>query len=408
MTPQTFKELLAGYYSGTLTDRERIELSAMLHDPQHSEELKQLFTEDLADPDFQSVADTESLELVYQQIQLQKQAMPVRRIFPYRRVAAAAAVILLMATGTYFLFFYPSQKPGIVRTQDVLKNDIEAPAFTKAVLKLMDGKEIVLDTATNSQLAVQENAAIVKTGDGQLIYKINHSSQADGSVHMNTLAVPRGSRPVQLTLTDGTTVWLNAASSITYPVVFSGSERKVQMSGEAYYEVAKDPARKFYVSASGLETEVLGTHFNVNAYEDEEQKKVTLLEGAIKVSKNGQLVALKPGQQARLTGNLPDRQAGNIPITINSIDAEEAVAWKDGYFDFRGIDIKSVMRQLTRWYNVEVEYNGKITDNHFSGIINRDNNISQVLKMLQSTGGVVFKIETGSSSAAAGKIIVLP
>ena len=401
MTPQTFKSLLSGYYAGTLTEKERMELSAMLHDPEHREELKQIFTEDLADPDFQSVVDTESLELVYQQIQLQKQVTPVRRIFPFRRITAAAAVILLMATGTYFLVFYKPQKPTIVSTQDRLRNDVAAPAVTKAVLQLMDGKQIVLDTAANNQLAVQENAAIVKTGDGQLIYKINLSLQATSTGHMNTLTVPKGSRPLQLTLSDGTKIWLNAASSITYPVVFTGNERKVQMSGEAYYEVAKDPTRKFYVSAKGIETEVLGTHFNVTAYEDEDQKRVTLLEGAVKVSNNGQLISLRPGQQARVTGN-------NIPETMDNIDAEEVVAWKDGYFDFRGTDIKSVMRQLTRWYNVEIEYNGKITDSHFSGIINRNNNISQVLKMLQSTGGVGFKIETGSSSAAAGKIIVLP
>ena len=396
--------MLAGYYAGTLTDKERTELFALLHDPQYSEQLEQLFTEDLADPVFQSVADTESLELMYQQIQLRKQVAPVRRMFTYRRWAVAAAVILFMITGTYFLFFYQSRKPAIVHTEYGLKNDIAAPAYTKAVLLLMDGKEIILDTAANSQLAVQENTAILKTGDGQLIYKINPSLQANGTGHMNTLTVPRGSRPLQLTLTDGTKIWLNAASSITYPIVFTGNERKVQMSGEAYYEVAKDAARKFIVSANGVETEVLGTHFNVNGYEDEANTKVTLLEGSVKVKSEVKSqkseALLKPGEQAVVSTH--------SPLTIDhSPDLEETVAWKDGYFDFKGAEIKSVMRQLSRWYNVEIEYNGKITDNHFSGIINRNNNISQVLKMLESTGGVGFKIETGSSSAA-GKIIVLP
>ena len=167
--------MLAGYYAGSLTDNEKTELLALLHNPQYREQLEQLFTEDLADPAFQSLADTESLELMYQQIQLQKQVAPVRRIFPYRRWTAVAAVILLMATGAYFLFFYQSQKPAIVHTQDRLKNDIAAPAHTKAVLSLANGKEIILDSAANSQLAVQGNIVIVKTGDGQLIYKINSS-----------------------------------------------------------------------------------------------------------------------------------------------------------------------------------------------------------------------------------------
>ncbi|HKO82211.1 MAG TPA: FecR domain-containing protein, partial [Chitinophagaceae bacterium] len=249
--------------------------------------------------------------------------------------------------------------------------------------------------------AVQENINIIKRGDGQLIYSANQSIRADGSEHMNTLTVPRGSRPLQLTLTDGTKIWLNAAASIIYPVVFSGDERKVQITGEAYFEVAKDATRKFYVSANGIETEVLGTHFNINAYEDETNVKITLLEGSINVSAPGSLQHLAPGQQAKWENK------GTIKV-LNDVDTDEVMAWKEGVFDFNGMDMKSVMRQLARWYNVEVEYQGKIKEIHFSGIINRSNNISQVLKMLQSTGGIGFRVETGSSSGRAGKIIVLP
>ena len=401
MTPETFKSLLTGYDAGTLTDKEKLELSDLLHDPQYREQLEQSFTENFADPDFKDLADPESLELIYQHIQLRKQPATIRRMFPYRfRWAAAAAAILVLATGTYF-FFSPSSKPAIVNTKDTLKNDVAAPAYTKAVLLLADGKEIVLDNTTNGQLAVQENINIIKRGDGQLIYSANQSIRADGSQHMNTLTVPRGSRPLQLTLTDGTKIWLNAAASITYPVVFSGDERKVQITGEAYFEVAKDATRKFYVSANGIETEVLGTHFNINAYEDETNVKITLLEGSINVSAPGSLQHLAPGQQAQWENK------GTIKV-LNDVDTDEVMAWKEGVFDFNGMDMKSVMRQLARWYNVEVEYQGKITEIHFSGIINRSNNISQVLKMLQSTGGIGFRVEAGSSSGRAGKIIVLP
>lgn len=408
MTPEIFKSLLAGYYAGTLTDREKQELSALLHEPQNREQLEQLFTGNLADPDSETVADTEELELIYQHIQLRKQVAPVRRMFPYRfRWAAAAAVILLMATGTYFLFFNQSPKPAFAQTQNALKNDVAAPAYTKAVLILADGKEVVVDSAIKGKLAVQENINIIKTGDGQLMYEAGASLPAAGPLLMNTLTVPRGSRPLQLVLSDGTKIWLNSASSITYPVAFTGNERKVRMSGEAYYEVAKDATRKFYVAANGVETEVLGTHFNVNAYEDETKIKVTLLEGVVKVQSaigsSGQWeqsAILKPEQQAVFTH-------GSRLMSYGKVDLEEVMAWKDGFFDFNGADIQSVMRQLARWYNIEVEYKGKITDNHFSGIISRNNNVSQVLKMLQSTGVVAFNIETGPSSGLSGKIIVL-
>lgn len=398
MTPEKFKSLLTGYDAGTLTDKEKLELSALLHEPQYREQLELLFTEDLADPGFKSLADPESLELMYQHIQLRKQPTPVRRMFPYRfRWATAAAVILLIATGAHF-FFYQS-KPAIAIKDNTLKNDVAAPAYTKAVLLLADGNDIILDSATNGQLAVQGNINIIKTGGGELIYSVDQSLEADGSQKMNTLTVPRGSQPLQLTLTDGTKIWLNSAASITYPVVFSGNERKVQITGEAYFEVAKDATKKFYVLTNGIKTEVLGTHFNINAYEDETNTKITLLEGSINVSAAGNLQPLSPGQQAQWENK------GKIKV-LNDVDTDEVMAWKEGFFDFNGTDIKSVMRQLARWYNVEVEYKGKITGNHFSGIINRSNNISQVLKMLQSTGGSNFKVETGSSPGRAGKIIV--
>jgi transmembrane sensor len=409
MTPEKFKSLLAGYYAGALTDKEKLELSALLHDQQYRQQLEQLFNENLADPGFKTVADAESLELMYQHIQLQKQPAPVRRMFSFRsRWIAAAAIILLVATGAYFLLITQSEKPAIVQIDNTVKNDVAAPAYTKAVLLLGDGNKIIIDSAPNGLLALQGNISITKTGDGQLVYSANAASATTGSPSMNTLTVPKGSRPLQLILTDGTKIWLNAASSITYPTVFAGNakkdsfgERKVQMSGEAYYEVAKEAGKKFHVSANGIITEVLGTQFNINAYEDETNVKITLLEGGVKVSTIDQKPqTLSPGQQAQW-------KSGD-KINVDAIDIDEAVAWKDGFFDFRGTDIQAVMRQLARWYNVEVEYKGKISDNHFSGIINRNNNISQVLKMLQSTGGVRFEVETGPPSASAGKIIVLP
>jgi transmembrane sensor len=402
MTTETFKNLLAGYHAGTLTRKEKMELSALLHDPQYREQLEQLFTEDLADPDFNNVADPESLELIYQHIQLKKTPVPVRRLFPYRvRWVATAAAILLTLTTAWYLFFQPIQ-PDITQTGNTLTNDIAAPAHSRAVLVLADGKEIIVDSTANGQLAMQENINIIKTGEGQLMYATNGSIPAAASPLMNTLTIPAGSRPVQLSLTDGTKVWLNASSSITYPVAFTGNERKVSVTGEAYFEVEKGKI-PFIVQKGDMDVQVLGTHFNVNAYDDEAELKVTLLEGKVKVTehKTQQSKLLSPGEQAVLNQN-------SKLNTQNSVNLEQVMAWKEGVFDFSGADIQSVMRQLARWYNVQVDYTGKITTNHFSGIISRNNNISQVLKMLQSTGGVSFKIETGSPSGQKGKVIVLP
>lgn len=407
MTPEKFKSLLAGYYAGTLSAKEKEELTALLHDPQHRGQLEQLFTEDLADPALKITVDTESLELMYQQIQLQKQIAPVRRISYGVRWVAAASVTLLLATGAWFLFFQPSHKPAIADTKNVLKNDIAAPAYTKAVLLLADGKEVILDSAANKQLTVQGNTTVVKPGDGQLVYQVNSSLPASGSPLLNTLTIPKGSRPMQLILTDGTKIWLNASSSVTYPVTFTGNERKVQMTGEAYFEVAsltgtgEKGKMPFIVQKGDVAVNVLGTHFNVNAYEDEDALKVTLLEGSVRVTHNAERKMLEPGQQALVS------PSSDQPIQLATPDPDQVMSWKEGFFDFNGEGIQSVMRQLARWYNVEVEYKGEITNNHFSGIISRSNNLSQVLKMLQSTGGVGFSIETGSASLQAGKIIVL-
>jgi transmembrane sensor len=413
MTPEKFKSLMTGYYAGTLTDSEKLELSALLHDPDRREQLQGLFTEDFADPDFKSTADTESLELIYQQVQLhKKKAAPVRKISDIRsfrlrillRITAAAAVIVLLATASYFLFLQP-HKPEIAKAEPALKNDVAAPSYTKAVLFLSDGRKIIIDSTINGPVATQGNITITKNTDGRLVYTTGSLLPADAQL-VNTLTIPRGSRSLQLTLGDGTNIWLNAGSSITYPVAFAGNERKVQMRGEAYYEVAKDAARKFYVEANGIETEVLGTHFNVNAYSDEANVKVTLLEGKISVSAGSHQShghtpqILVPGQQAQA-------KKGDPVKVLDDVNTEEVVSWKEGFFDFNRTDIQSVMRQLARWYNVEVEYRGELPKLNFSGIINRSNNISQVLKMLQATGKVRFNIETGTVSGWAGKIIVI-
>lgn len=387
MSPDKFKALLAGYQAGTLTDNEKRELSVLLHDPAYRGQLDELFVDNMADPDFNSIADPETLELVYQQIQLHKQPAPVRRIYsPMLKWVAAAAVILLVGTASWFLLFNQSPQQSIVQNPGKL-NDVAAPSSSKAMLQLADGRKIIFDSVPNGQIATQGTINIIKSGDDQLIYQADMEHNGDQLLQMNTLTVPKGSRPLLVTLADGTKVWLNAASSLTYPAGFTGNERKVQMTGEGYYEVAKQAGKKFFVLSNGIETEVLGTHFNVNAYNDEANIKITLLEGSINVNddQSGNRQRLSPGQQAQW------KNGGPIKV-VNDANTEAVMAWKEGYFDFNSNDIQTVMRQLARWYNVEVLYEGEITGSRFSGIISRNNSISEVIKLLESTGKVKFKI----------------
>lgn len=318
----------------------------------------------------------------------------------YKTWWAAAAVLLVLATGSYFLFRQDSNKE-IVKTnkkQPVIENDI-APGGNKAILTLADGSEVVLDTATNGAITRQGGVTVIKL-DGQLAY--NKEGNISNEVFYNTITTPKGGQ-YQLILADGSKVWLNAASSLRFPTAFVGTERKVELTGEGYFEVAKPLSPKgeqripFIVkfnSPSGHEgeVEVLGTHFNVNSYTDEENIKITLLEGSVKVmppSTKGGYAILKPGEQAQVSNSpLGD---GGIKV-VDNVNVEEAVAWKNGKFIFQEIDIQSVMRQLARWYDVEVDYKGNLPDDEYIGVLSRTEKISAILNFLKATKTVSFSI----------------
>jgi transmembrane sensor len=297
----------------------------------------------------------------------------------YRWIAAASVILLLCLSGYLLFFEKDSSKTNSDNTAE-LKNDVVAPQTNRAIITLGDGRKITLDSLSSGTLAVQGNVKVLKTADGQIVY--NGSS---AQVVYNTLYNPRGSKVIDMILTDGSKVWLNAGSSVTYPVAFIANERKVTITGEAYFEVVHDNTKPFYVAKGDLEVQVLGTHFNVNAYDDENDIKVTLLEGSVKVFSNGQSVTIKPGEQAQLTSNLK-------PQIINGIDPDKVMAWKNGYFSFAQSDLQTVMRQIARWYDVEIFYEGKISERKFGGEISRFANLSQVLKVLQESA-VNFRIE---------------
>ena len=301
---------------------------------------------------------------------------------------AAAIIIGAIALGGYFMVLQPNKKKPETASAQISKKDIRAPASSNAILTLSNGKTIVLDSASNGSLAVQGNINVIKLADGQIVY----NGKANSEMQYNILTVPKGSKVASITLADGTKVWLNAASSLKYPVAFGGNERKVEITGEAYFEVAHNAAIPFKVQKDSMQVTVLGTHFNVNAYEDETDIKVTLLEGAVKINKGNAVGLLKPGQQAKIAGGIK---------TINAVDTDEVMAWINEKFQFgEATDITSVMKQIARWYDVDVEYKG-IISGHIGGTISRNENVSQVLKMLEMTGGVTFKIDEK-------KVIVMP
>lgn len=301
--------------------------------------------------------------------------IPKRR-FSYSRIAAAAVIILLLSVGGYFYFDKTSHRQAPLDNTATIINDV-APGKQGAVLTLANGKTIVLDTASNGKIF--DNFS-----------KTNESIKVESAVmEYATLTTPKA-RTHQLVLSDGSKVWLNAASSIHFPTVFSGKERVVQITGEVYFEVAKNTSKPFFVMVNEMQVEVIGTHFNINAYEDEALIKATLLEGSVKVRSKDKSILIKPGQQSQLN------KKGEIKIVSANLD--EAVAWKNGRFIFHGNNIQSVMRQLARWYNVEVTYQGNITDEEFVGVINKSRyeNISQILQMLEKTGTVSFLINQRS------------
>jgi transmembrane sensor len=314
------------------------------------------------------------------------------------RWVAAASIVLLLGTGSLFVFLHrPGAKMAQASSQQRRFGNDVAPGGDKATLTLSNGHIILLDSAADGVLARQGNVDVQKTANGRLAY--NTSLEKPAALVYNTLTTPRGGQ-YQLTLPDGSAVWLDAASSIRYPVPFSGKERVVEITGEAYFEVVHDPKRPFRVKVNQVEVAVLGTHFNINAYDDESSMKTTLLEGAVKINDGPRTRLLAPGEQAQVTGNNPSGGRAAIKV-INNADMEEVMAWKNGMFRFRGEGIETVMRQVARWYNVQVEYQRKLPDYPFVGTIPRNVPVSELLRLLELTDVVHFTIE-------GNKITVIP
>ncbi len=371
------KALLEKYNAGTCTQEERILLEDWLfYGP--------FDTIDLSESEILTDLDdiTKGLPLA--------EVKPVK-LYPKGRwrAAVAAAAVMLMVGGSYFFYGQQQAKvPSVTLTQikDVL------PGGNKAVLTLANGRKITLEDAGKGQLAVEAGIEIVKTADGQLKYIFGAGdllqSKANSKLAggFNIISTPRGGQ-YQVTLPDGTKVWLNAASSLKFPASFAVmDQRRVELTGEAYFEVAKlntsangqEKAVPFVVNTASQEVEVLGTHFNINSYADEPYVKTTLLEGSVRVKYKGRYQLIKPNQQA-LTSVDSD-------IMVSNINPKDDVAWKNGLFSFKDADLQSVMRQISRWYDMEVSYGQNLPIITFTGKIYRNDNLNKVLESIAYLG----------------------
>jgi transmembrane sensor len=306
---------------------------------------------------------------------------PVRSL--WIKYTAAASILLMLSAGAYFAL---NQKPTIQQIVQTTQPDI-APGGNKAVLTLANGEKVQLTGAKNGLVATQGGIAIAKQSDGLIRYSGNQKEQATEESQMfNTIETPRGGK-YKLTLADGTIAILDAASSIHYPVAFNSNERNVEITGQVYFEVVHNAAKPFKVRVKGQVIEDLGTKFNINAYDDESVIRTTLVEGSISLTRSSHTTILKPGQQAINT-------VTSAATNVVAADMEEAIAWKNDYFVFNNEPLESVMRKISRWYDVDVQYqNGQKINESYVGGLTRYSKVSQVLKMLEITGDVRFEIK---------------
>jgi transmembrane sensor len=415
MPTQRIAYLLQQYLDKLITEEEMAELTLVLEDETAGADVRRSLEDLIASAGAPAVYQEEAWEPLFQKILQRSEDVELRprgRVLPFARIGWAAAAVLILAAGGILLGRKDRKDgEGVVS----LVHDA-APGGDKALLTLGDGTTVRLDEVRAGVVGRQGNTQLIKSRDAQLQYQ---ASGGPDSVTYNVLTTPRGGQ-YKLVLPDGTKVWLNAATTLRYPTAFAGGHRDVELKGEAYFEVAADAAKPFRVQVSTgadkepkarpqagqaegpslaqkapraifgqspqepMIVEVLGTHFNIMSYADEPVVKTTLLEGSVRVRKGGKGVLIRPGEQARLNGD------GSLVVV--KTDVEEAVAWKNGLFKFEEADIDQVMRQLSRWYDLEVVYTNGVPKDRFQGEMYRDVNASRILKILEASG-IHFTVE---------------
>ncbi|WP_256006070.1 FecR family protein [Pedobacter deserti] len=361
MDKQAFEKLIDRFLSGEATEAEQARLESWYHD--------------LEMADAALLSDEQLLDIVTLKHHLMTDESRGFGL-PYRWIAVAALLLMVLSVGIYTLIL----NPGGGSAEPVRSAITIPPGGNKAILTLADGSRVLLGTTTGSgKVKEQGGVRLVEQGNGKLAYLIDgNNASSDGEKLMNNIRTPRGGQ-YQVTLSDGTRVWLNSASSISYPADFPAGERRVEVSGEVYMEVAHDQTKPFRVVSGQQTVEVLGTRFNINMYPDEPAVRTTLAEGSVRVIHGSavtttSIAVLKPGQQSILAG-------GNVKVA--SVDVEPVIAWKNGIFKFNKTNLREVTRQLSRWYDVDFTYAAGVSDRSFSGELARNANISEILDLLR-------------------------
>jgi len=402
MPDQRLQYLFRRWFDKTASEEERAELMALLGNPENDDDLHALLKDawQRLEADEQVFSRLQSEGMLRQVLGTSGKdegvAPVVRRpVITMRRGVAAAAVLLVIAGGAYFQLFRKGSVEKIAAPVVVKKKeriDVPAPNGNNAILTLGDGSTVVLDSAQNGVLTQQGDAQISKANAGRLVYNV--LSQAPhvlnkAAVFFNTVSTRRGGQ-YQVVLPDGSRVWLNTVSSLRFPTAFTGEERVVELTGEAYFEIEKNERMPFRVHVNaadnkGMDVRVLGTHFNVMAYDNEAEIRTTLLEGKVKVFNGDKSSVLAPGQQVKLD------QQGRLRLDEHA-DVELAMAWKNGLTAFKSADIRSIMRQVERWYDIDVVYEGDVPGRTFSGGISRDANLSEIIRLLE-VSKIHFRME---------------
>ncbi len=377
MSPSRLEYLFNCYIENDCNAQEKEELMELLALSENHQAVKKLIDELIEKTGSEIQMPNQAAASILQNI-LQKDKAPVvplkRRkpsLFFWMR-AAAAVLLFIVGASVYHIL----NKKIDTRSKPVVVNEKRpiVPGGNKAVLTISDGSTIVLDSLQNGTVLQKGSMKISKQG-GLLIYNVSVSPNQNEAVVYNTLSTPRGGQ-YQVVLSDGTKVWLNATSSLHFPSAFKGSQRVVGLTGEAYFEVAKNKEKPFLVKVGDMQVKVLGTHFNINAYADEGAIKTSLLEGSVKIIRAAVSGMLKPGEQA-IIKNEEDK------VEIRKANLDEVMAWKNGLFQFDDADIVTIMREIGRWYDVEIEYSGKVPQRQFEGKISRNAQLSDVLRILE-------------------------
>jgi transmembrane sensor len=387
MTESRLEYLFNRYVNKNFSPEEKEEFMNLVSKPENEAIFKSLIQNVIENTGTETELPAEKANLILKNILQSHKVVivPMKKrntaFIPWMRVAAAVFIIVI--AGASYWLLQKSNRSGNNKMVSVTSKPLPVlPGTDKALLTMADGRTVVLDSLQSETLTDAGYTNIRKQG-AMLIYN-SPTANEQNSITYNTLSTPRGGQ-YKVVLSDGTEVWLNAASSLRFPTAFTGNFREVELTGEAYFEVAKNKTKPFHVMVNGMRVNVLGTHFNVNAYTEEQAIKTSLLEGSVEVINGSFNNRIKPGEQAIVTSK-------NDVINIRTADMDAVVAWKNGLFEFEGADIATIMRQVARWYDVEIIYTGKVPLRRFEGKISRNAQLSEVLQILELSN-IKFRVE---------------